>query len=242
MIKPLYWHRLPSDVILEALPGLLWKPSNRLSAASGTAALMLLVALHFMGEEVHEEVETFSGPFITRRIAAASYDDLHAATGLSRKLISQGLQRLQELNLVTPTGSHQKRRYRLTWSNGGWFKLPCQAIVRSGVILPFQNLTLRSPHELYALKIYLYLAARRDNHKAFSLASYETIAASTKVSERHIRKALLTLTLCGLMVNINRSREDGDKVYGPNMYYLAGYHQLFKGAALTGGTPEAVAA
>lgn len=239
MIRPLYWHAVPSKTVLEALPLLTWVADKKASPAVGTAALMLYVALLFMSEELPEE--TALGVVLNKHIAAASYDDLHDATALSRSLISKGLTRLVDLQLIKPTGSHQKRRYELAWSEGGWFKLPCQAIVRSGVILPFQNFTLRSKHELYAMKIYLYLAARRDNYKDFTLASYETISESAKVPERHIRKALVTLSLTGLLVDINRDREDGDKVYGPNMYYLAGHHQLFKAASAAATTAAAPA-
>ena len=198
-----------------------------MSPASGTAALMLYVSLLFMSEKLLE-TDHF-GISVTKHVASASYNDLEEATNLSRSMISQGLTRLINLKLINRVGSHQQRRYELAWSEGGWFKLPCQAIVSSGVILPFKNFTMRSRHELDALKIYLYLAARRPNHKPFSMASYETISESVKVTERHIRKALVTLSLCGLLVDIRRNHEDEEKVYGPNMYYLTGHRHLFKG-------------
>lgn len=210
-----------------------------MSPASSTVALMLYVALHFMAEDVLEE-----GPLgisLSARITAASYDDLmHAIGGKSRSLVAQGLERLEELKLITRIGSHQKRRYRLAYSQPGWFKLPCQAILRSGVILPFENLTLRSRHELHALKVYLYLAARRDNYKSFTLASYENIAENTGVPERYMRKALVTLTLCGLLADISRERDaqGGTGAYGPNVYFLRGHHQLFQSAGGTSVVPE----
>lgn len=239
MIRTLYWHRLPSVTTLDALPKFTWARSGKLSAASNTAALMLYVVLHFMAEDVLEESP--SGLSLSARIAAASYEDLMNATGgKSRSLIAQGLQRLEELGLITRVGSHQKRRYRLTNSQPGWFKLPCQAIVRSGVVLPFKNLPLRSRHELHALKVYLYLAARRDNNKTYSLASYEKISEATGVPERYMRQALVTLTLCGLLHDIDRERDTtgGGPAYGPNIYYLRGHNQLFQSAAGTSMTPE----
>lgn len=239
MIQNLYWHRLPSDTTMEFLPQLLWAREGDLSPASSTVALMLYVALHFMAENVLEEGPM--GIIQTRRIAAASYDDLmHAIGGKSRTLISQGLERLEQLNLITRVGSHQKRRYAMTFSVPGWFKLPCQAIVRSGVIQPFENLTLRSRYELYALKVYLYLAARRDNNKAYTLASYEKISAATGVPERYMRKTLVTLTLCGLLADISRERDTNGETaaYGPNVYFLRGHNQLFQSTSGLSVKPE----
>lgn len=239
MIQNLYWHRLPSETTLGSLRKLLWAREGELSPASSTVALMLYVALHFMAEDVLEE-----GPFgipLSTRVAAASYDELmHAIGGKSRSLVSQGLERLVQLKLITRLGSHQKRRYRLAFSRPGWFKLPCQAIVRSGVILPFENLTLRSRHELHALKVYLYLAARRDNYKTYSLASYEKISEATGVPERYMRKALVTLTLCGLLADISRARDTqgNTAAYGPNTYLLRGHHQLFQSSSGSSVVPE----
>lgn len=239
MIQNRYWHSFPSDTTLDMLRPLHWARDGDLSPASSTVALMLYVALHFMADTVQEE-----GPLgipMSRRVAAASYDDLmHAIGGKSRTLISQGLERLEQLKLITRVGSHQKRRYLLTCSHPGWFKLPCQAIVRSGVILPFENLTLRSRYELHALKVYLYLAARRDNYKTYTLASYEKISEATGVPERNMRKALVTLSLCGLLADISRERDaQGEAAaYGPNVYFLRGHNQLFQGASGANVTPE----
>lgn len=229
MIRNLYWHDLPSQTTLDALPKFMWAKRGTLSAASNTVALMLYVVLHFMADEVEEEGQIW-------HVATASYEDLaRAIGGRSRSLVSQGLQQLEDFRLIERIGSHQKRRYRLFFSQPGWFKLPCQAIVRSGVVLPFANLSLRSSIELYALKIYLYLAARRDNYKTYTLASYENICTNTGVPERYIRKALVMLTVCGLLANIDRERDPKmlTSGYGPNVYYLRGHDQLFKAGGVT---------
>jgi len=243
MIQNLYWHRFPSQTTLDLLPQVRWAPDGVLSQASSTVALMLYVALHFMAENVLDE-----GPMgitLSKRVAAVSYDELmHAIGGRSRTLVSQGLQRLDQLQLIKRLGSHQKRRYELAVSTGGWFKLPCQAILRGGVIEPFTHMTLRSRHELHALKVYLYLAARRDNSLTCTLATYETISRATGVPERNMRKALVTLTTTGLLADIHRERDaqGGTAAYGPNRYYLRGHNQLFQSAGGTSVTPHAATA
>lgn len=229
MIRDLYWHRLPSQTTLEMLPRLMWSKDGELTPASTTMALMLYVALHFMAEELFEEAA--DGTRRLSYIASASYDDLMlTVTAKSRSKVADGLKRLVNLGLIERVGSHQQRRYRLTHPEGAWFKLPCQAIVRGGVILPFRNFTLRSRDEFHALKVYLYLAARRPNDKTYTVVSYDKIVEATGVPRRDLRKALNTMNLCGLLADIDREREAPGKgpSYGPNLYYLSGHHQLFQ--------------
>lgn len=221
------------------LPKLIWSKEGELTPASTTMALMLYVALHFMAEELFEEAA--DGTRRLSHIASASYDDLMlTVSAKSRSKVADGLQRLVNLGLIERVGSHQKRRYRLTHPEGAWFKLPCQAIVRGGVILPFRNFTLRSRDEFYALKVYLYLAARRPNDKTYTLASYEKISKATGVPERNMRKALNILSVCGLLGDIDREREAPGKgpAFGPNMYYLRGHHQLFQSSTSRSGKPS----
>ena len=257
MIRNQFWHRLPSAPVIAALPQLSWQRDGDGSPASGTAALMIYVALNFMAER-HDEppkaptpvtpapvppgavlVEPYveflgslprdRSPIPEDRpgyVAIASYDELATATGLSRSLISQGLERLQELGLISPEGSRQKRIYRITWSDKYFFKLPCAAIVNNGVIQPFKAFTLRSKHELHALKLYLYLAAVRPNDSFFSTASFEKIFERTGISERDIRKASSQLLASGLLSRLDRESSGVVENYGHNKYYLNGYSKL----------------
>jgi hypothetical protein len=199
---------------------MLWRPNQERSAASETAALMIYVALIFSSE-------MDAGP-LPQQFSAASYNDLQVSTGLSRKLVANGLARLIQLDLISPIGSHQKRRYLVVWkgATGGWFKLPCQAIVREQKIMPFDNFTLRSKHELHAMKLYLYLAARRRNELPYSVASYETIHARIGIPEKDIRKAISVLIAVGLMRSVHREHEVELNSYGPNQYFLTGCERL----------------
>lgn len=227
MIKLRHWHSMPAATVREALPRFTWQKVDTTPPSAGTAALMLWIALRFMAEKVLDEFNTHYW------VSSASYDALGEATGLSRSLIAHGLKRLEGLQLITPEGTSQKRRYKLRWEKAGWFKLPCQAIVSDGVIKPFKTFTLRSKHELHALKLYLYLAAVRDNNTAFSSAAYETIFKNTGIPERDIPRAINVLNACGLMARVHRETDGDTNVYGPNKYYLAGYRGLFIGPEST---------
>lgn len=234
MIKLRHWHSMPAATVREALPRFTWQKVDDTPPSAGTAALMLWIALRFMAEKVLDE---FNAHYW---VSSASYDALGEATGLSRSLIAQGLKRLQKLELITPEGTTQKRRYKLRWEKAGWFKLPCQGIVTDGVIKPFKTFTLRSKHELHALKLYLYLAAVRDNSTAYSSAAYETIFKNTGIPERDIPRAINVLNACGLMARVHRETDGDANVYGPNKYYLTGYRGMFIGPdSAPGATPAA---
>ena len=189
-----------------------------MTPAAETAALMLFVALNFMASTWTDE----EGRFVA--VAEGSYVDLGEATGLSRKLISAGLRRLVELELITRDGSHQKRRYKVAWpEEHRFFKLPCQAILDGKAIAPFRHFKLRSKHELHAMKLYLYFAAIRVNDNLFSMASYETIHEKIGIPERDVRKAVSFLINSDLLASVDRSHNNLLSKNEPNKYYLTGY-------------------
>ena len=227
MIRSIPWHALPSEPIKAALPALRWQAENDVPPSAGIAALMLYVTLNFVARKALAD-DGEEGV-----VAEATYPELSEMTNLSRSLIASGLKRLVALNLITVSGSAQKRRYWITGPHTRWFKLPCQAIVKQGVVRPFKAFTLRSKHELHALKLYLYLATCRDNKNRFSMVSYETINERTGISERDIRRAISLLINSGLLEDIDREFSKERKVNEPNKYYLAGSRALFPMAAVT---------
>lgn len=223
MIKSSQWHRLPSDAVRAALPKMTWSAAGSAKPAGETAALMLFVALNFMATNWTDSEGQYHS------IAEGTYVDLGDATGLSRALISTGLKRLIALGLIATEGSHQKRRYKINWpQEHRFFKLPCKAIVSSRVIKPFTHFTMRSKHELHALKLYLYFASIRSNHSHYSMASYETIFQRTGIPERDIPRAIGHLLNSGLMVRVDRDHKQTLDKNEPNKYYLAGYQTLVR--------------
>lgn len=221
MIKPSRWHRLPSEPVQAALPLMTWNTAAGAKPAGETAALMLYVALNFMATTWIDAQGQFNA------LAEGTYVELGEATGLSRALISAGLQRLKDLGLIEPKGSHQKRRYKITWPPQHRFmKLPCSAIVKGTAIEPFFTFTMRNKHELHAMKLYLYFASIRDNKLFYSMASYETIFARTRIPERDIRKAISLLINANLLVSVDRDHKQMVNKNEPNKYYLTGYQAL----------------
>ena len=220
-MRAMPWFRAPSEPVRAALPLLRWQPEGDLPAATSAAALMLYVALLF-----HARTETTEDGTLAMT-AQATYDALETATGRPRAMVADGLKRLHLTGLMTPQGSAQRRSYVLTGPHEKWFKLPCRAVVKDGVIRPFTTFNLRSKHELHALKLYLYLAAVRSNANPFTMASYEMIHERINIPERDIRRALSLLISSGLLINIDREFSHALKVNEANKYYLTGNGDLF---------------
>jgi hypothetical protein len=221
VIRKKSWVRAPYGIVTAALPKLMWRRVDDGSMAADLAALMVYIALLYAAET--EEPDEL--------IARQTYEDLRLATGISRKLVGEGLQRLQDLGLIVASGSSQRRTYTIVWDEDRkrFFKIPCAPFVSGRLILPFQDLTLRSKHELHALKLYLYLAAVRDNDLRYAVAAYEKIYFRTGISERYIRKAINVLNNAGMMQKLDAPPDfDGTtaSTYGPNHYYFTGGEKL----------------
>jgi hypothetical protein len=231
------WIQAPADGILDFLTALSWKKPIGGSAGRDVAALMIyIVMLYLRIERAVDDQSNVPAPLeelllpkaTSEQIAEVSYDELSHLTGLSRSLINQGLQRLISLRKITATGSNQKRIYVLDWPAGRWYKLPCRAILGKNGVAAFKTFTLRSKHELHALKLYLYLASIRDSVQIYSEVSYELIFKRIGVSERDIRQAINVLIAAGLLARVHRETDRLASSWGPNQYYLTGYVDFIK--------------
>lgn len=225
------WVAVPATGLVEVLKGMTWKRDGTASAARDVAALMIYVVLLFIRRE-HSMTQVLLGIGFssTEEVADITYDGLVQATGLSRSLICQGLERLESFALIRSRGSRQKRQYVIPQPPGRWFKLPCRAVMTRDGVKAFKTFTLRSKHELNALKMYLYLADVRDSKKDHTEASYETIYKRLDISERDIRRAINVLNTAGLLARVDRESDRQLSSWGPNKYFLKGYEDLNRAA------------
>jgi hypothetical protein len=126
-------------------------------------------------------------------IAHSSYDHLGQLTGLSRKLISAGLEVLVQMLMIERVGSVRSGDYRIQDLEPGdrWAKLPGQALLSAGKtnFEPLTRFDLRSKYALAAMKLYCYYASTRDHRSAYSHPSFETSFERTGVAERDIPRA-----------------------------------------------------
>lgn len=225
------WVQVPAAGLVDVLKGMTWQRHGKASPARDVAALMIYVVLLFIGKE-RSETHVALGVDICSTTYAAdiTYDGLEQATGLSRSLIRQGLERLESVELIRPSGSRQKRQYVIPHPPGRWFKLPCRAVMTCDGVAAFKTFTLRSKHELNALKMYLYLADVRDRNKDHTEASYEMIYKRLDIPERDIRRAINVLNASGLLAKVNRESDRQVSSWGPNKYFLKGNEDLRRAA------------
>jgi hypothetical protein len=180
-------------------------------------------ALALVGVQLPEQVRV-------QMVAHLTYDELSALTGLSRKLISGGLKLLETRKMVTRYGSARTGDYCLEGLEEGkrWAKLPGQALLSPAKteFLPLTRFSLRSKHELNALKLHLYYASVRDRTKPYSQSSFETTWNNIGVPERDIPKANSLLLSTGLLSRFGRDTGEDAKQYESNRYYMEGYDSL----------------
>jgi DNA-binding transcriptional ArsR family regulator len=181
------WVRLPSKWIEEGhLADLRWK-SEETAGSDNVAALMVLSPIAHNADD--------------EGLAKCTYDQLCLATGLSRSKVSNGLSVLQEHGVIErePSG---RSTLQLTSYNeaGGWSKLPARRLYgSSGVIIAFQDFTLRSRAELDAMKLYYLFARRRSTQTNMAHLSYDKIEEYSGIQRLRIKRALSLLATVGLV-------------------------------------------
>ena len=173
------WVRLPTGWIVQGgLTTLRWEAQK---GADNAAALMSLgVIAHHADDETGESHLT--------------YDQVCAATRLSRAKISAGLRILTEMGIIE-RGVNGRSSIRLTKYDRtkGWGKLPAKKMYSSGYIPAFSDFSLRRSAELNALKIYYVVVAFRDNATNMATISYDGIEKYTGIDRARIKGALNVL-------------------------------------------------
>jgi DNA-binding transcriptional ArsR family regulator len=185
MAKLLPWVMMPSEWIADGgLKHFIWGPEI---GANNVAALMALAPiLHHADRE--------SG--ITR----LTYNDLERTTSLSRAKIAAGLEVLEKRSLIErePEGRSTYKIAEFNSSNG-WAKFPALRLYRDGRIPFFNELNLRKRAELDAMKLWYFIAARRDNDDNLAKATYDQITNSTGIPRDRLKTALSLLAANGMV-------------------------------------------
>lgn len=222
IIKP--WAAMPTRWIIEGnmAQNIGWSRSKELHGSAAIAALMIWIVLVSQAEQIEENSEF--------RSVDLTYEGLIRATGLSRKLIANGVDGLKGLNLIEVELVRRFNRYHIGgYTHGDWAKLATRALYKGDEIKPFYSFHKRAVCELHALMMFLYYVAVRSNKIPYSMASFEKICERTGVPEKKIPAANAFLINSGLILNIDKNSTGDSKFKEPNKYYLAGYRDLFVG-------------
>jgi len=198
MTPTLKWGRFPSVWIAETrLKKVLWKTYG----SNGIAALRVYLTL------AHRLIEDDG-------VVRANYDELELAANLSRQSIANGLDVLEDMELVVRNASGKGSYGFCDYDpKRGWAQVPSRPLYRDGQFRPFADWTMRKMAELDALKLYLFIAASRDVSVNETFTTYKNIGAATGVPDARITTGLSLLTVSGLItateidrVSFGRSR------------------------------------
>ena len=158
-------------------------------------------------------------------VAKVSYDTLTEKLGISRALVSAGLNILVSRGIIE-RGSRQSTYVLANYTaNANWAKLPAKALYGGGVLQCFKTFKLRSKVELDALKLYFLFAALRDNDLNAAQVGYDKIEAWTGVRREGIAAAISLLVVSNLIrvenaISTSASTSKGEAVTF-NRYRLA---------------------
>lgn len=178
------WVKLPTGWIeAGGLKDFRWKQGE---GSANLAGLMLLTVIAHHSDDEHG-------------VAQLTYDQLQAATDLSRTKISQGLSALVDRGLVERLGAQSAYRITNFDPARGWGKLPARGLYRQQAIPAFYEFHLRRATELDALKFYYAVVARRDNDTNLARMNYETIEEYAGIPRNKIKSALSLLAVNNLV-------------------------------------------
>jgi hypothetical protein len=209
-----------TDQTTPKLSQLKWGGQNN---AGKVAALMLYIAIaHNVNPEPNRE-------YSETGFAKLSYSDFEKIVGLSRAKIADGLKILEELGIVAINKGEKTSVYQLVGYNPkqGWAKLPYRHLYHEGCIKVFNEFHLRKKTELNALKMYLLVAAFRNNDLNHTIISYEKINHYTGIPENDIRSAISSLVNLNL-IQVDRAPSEvvkdaeGWTMKSKNIYRLVG--------------------
>ena len=200
------WVRLPSAWIEEhGLKEFQWKDGG----SDNTAALLALLAIAHRADQ-------------DTGLAKVTYDQICAATDISRAKLSNGLSLLEKRGIIErwPDGrsSILLVGYDMTC---GWCKLPAKSLYVGPTVDAFQYFLLRNRAELNALKLYLLFAARRGRDTNQANISFDRITEYSGV-RRHDIKAATSMLAALSLAFIERVPSNANELGVANAYRLAG--------------------
>lgn len=235
MKLPRPWVQMPSDWIrLERkLENFNWKNQDG-QKSTALAALELYICICFFStrQDVAEDESDSAYELVTD----LSYSEFSELTGMSRALVSKGLQKLSAENMIKIRANGKKSNsYAIVDfdSHRGWCKLPARALISESnkqmKIVFSHRFTRRSKYELYAVKMFLLLAAHRDNSSLAAMSTFDTITEDAGIPRSEIKRAQTLMLTTDLLEKIDFDREDRSHQKAANQYYLKGYQGFLAG-------------
>lgn len=165
----------------------------RKDGSSSMAALMLLIALSIRLNQSFRGVSFNQGKQRCTTVAV-TFDELQRMTGFARGSVSSGLGLLEDLDAIKRVKIGRANHYELIGVDaaGDWCQLPQSNLLRADGSLSIKLLE-RKRSTLHALKIYILLAALRNQKFNTTAISYSGITKWTGLRRADIGPALQIL-------------------------------------------------
>jgi hypothetical protein len=217
-MKMLEWKMIPTKWLdKHSMSQLKWGEEG----SANSAALMIFLAISVYASAIDDPVAELS-----TGESNPTYEELQNFCGLSRALISKGLDKLILLGLIKKEKRGVKNFYIINdYYNGSshspWGKIPFKYFSKNGSIRNvFGNLNVRSKSTLHALKIYLMAIKYRSNQNNYASFSYDTIQEFTSIPKFEIKVALQVLSQNKfLIIDMIPAKNN---VYRQNIYRIYG--------------------
>ncbi|EJR7285360.1 TPA: helix-turn-helix transcriptional regulator [Enterobacter kobei] len=225
------WFKMPSTWMRnEGLREFKWSNDQLGAPAAKIAALQIYYSIAMSLEFV--EMRGAYDMKINCYVSTATFNRFRALTGLSRALITAGVEVLERAGLIKRYREGKRCFYEIVGyvpGGGGWCKVPLRKVLgTAGEIVPFHRFKLRRKIELYAMKFYLYICFARDNTTEGTYASFETINKATGIPEKEIPSTYSFLIAVGLINRVDKGNEDSfDPAKRANTYYVTGSREFF---------------
>lgn len=179
----------------------------RKDGSSSMAALMLLIALSI---RLNKSLNGYDGPPGAPRptTVPVTYDELQRMTGFARGSVSSGLQLLENLGAIRRVKEGRAIHYDLVGvgAPGMWCQLPQTNLLRADGSLSIKGMA-RKRVTLFALKVYVALAALRQQKTNTAAVSYTSLVRWTGVRRQEIGPAIATL-IAWELVSVSNELDD----------------------------------
>lgn len=185
MQRILPWVMMPTKWVLDGrLKRLAW---GKDFGSNNLAALIVLAPL------LHKMDRTSGESHIT-------YNELERATSLSRHKISDGLEVLKQLEIISESESGRSHYQIADFDPSlNWAKFPGSKLYREGRISFFDELHLRKRVELDAMKLWYFFSVRRDNDVNLAKVTYDQISDGTGIPRDRLKSGVSFLAANSLV-------------------------------------------
>lgn len=243
----LIWVKMPSTWVRAGALRLNF--SSKRAVSIDIAALKIFLYLCLFSQPIKRKAQVRAMPWLPEKLiqnkttivtqaeASMTYDAISAGCSLSRKMVSEGLKKLLNLQLIIKEGTTRKISYVIQGSlDFGWAKLPKRALIKlNQEVEAFQSIKNRYAYERDAMKLFIYLLTVRTNRYQHIDVSRGQICQATGIELLKIDESLSYLTGLGLIERVEPQGYTTGGTYSTEENRLHRYYVIGSGGLVQKG-------